>query len=125
MGEMRATTTAAAARMSATAAGYGARRATAGGGSALTRELRREVAEAVREAVREALEGAQEVWLTKEQLVAQFGMFTPSWLRVYGHLLPRTRAIVTGADGVAHKTGCAYPRNKIQRMIADGSIKEL
>lgn len=52
-------------------------------------------------------------------------MFTPSWLKRYGHKLPRTRAIVTGEDGQQHTTGWAYPRNKMQRLIRENSIKQL
>ena len=66
-----------------------------------------------------------EVWLSKDEFLKQFGMFTDGWLKEYGDTLPRTQAIVTGEIGDTHATRWAYPRNKIQRMIADGSIKQL
>ena len=88
-------------------------------------ELRIDIMCTVRRAMQDALEGAQEVWLTGEQVTQQFGMFTRDWLRRYGDRLPRTQAIVRDSDGVEHKTGWAYPRNKIQKMIRENKIKEL
>jgi len=91
----------------------------------MDRSLRNDIMEAVRRAMRDTLEDAQEVWLTGDDLCKQFGMFTPSWLKRYGHKLPRTRAVVTDADGVQHVTGWAYPRNKMQRLIHDNALKML
>lgn len=87
--------------------------------------LKLDILTTVRAAMRDALEDTQEVWLTSDQLCQQFGMFTPSWLKRYGHKLPRTRAIVTGEDGQQHTTGWAYSRNKMQRLIRENSIKQL
>lgn len=67
----------------------------------------------------------EEVWLSKDEFLKQFQMFSESWLREYGDSLPRTQAIVTGEDGERHTTRMAYPRNKIQAMIRDGRIKQL
>lgn len=91
----------------------------------MDRALRAEICNDVSKAIRLALEGANEVWLTGEELTKQFGMFTRSWIRTYGHTLPRTQAVVTTADGKQHTTGWAYPRNKIQRMIQENKIKDL
>ena len=67
----------------------------------------------------------EEVWLSKDEFLAQFGMFTDGWLKEYGDTLPRTQAIVIGESGDTHATRWAYPRNKIQRMIRENSIKQL
>ena len=67
----------------------------------------------------------EEVWLSKEEFLKQFGMFTEDWLKHYGKSLGRTQAVVTDKKGEEHGTRWAYPRNKIQRMIIDGSIKQL
>lgn len=75
--------------------------------------------------MRETLEHAEEVWLSPAELCKQFQMFSPSWLKRYGMKLPRTKAIVRDSDGTTHETGWAYPRNRIQRMIAEGQIKTL
>lgn len=75
--------------------------------------------------LREWKDENEEVWLSKEEFLKQFGMFTEGWLKEYGELLPRSDAEVTDSKGNVHATRYAYPRNKIQRMIADGSIKQL
>lgn len=92
---------------------------------AVDKNLRIDIMCTVRDAMRHVMEESEEVWLTESQMLKQFQMFTPSWLRRYGPLLPRTRAVVTDANGQEHMTGWAYPRNKIQRMINDNSIKQL
>lgn len=95
----------------------------------MDRTFKNEVLSVVRCAVTKLLsdrrDELEEVWLTKEEFLKQFGMFTEDWLKRYGETIPRTQAVVTGADGEPHATRWAYPRNKIQRMIADGSIKQL
>ena len=64
--------------------------------------------------------------VTGEELTRQFGFISKDWLKRYGHLLPRTQAIVSDeADGREHQTGWGYALHKISRMVADGSIKEL
>lgn len=87
--------------------------------------LKREIVAVVRHAMTEALEGADEKWLTGTQLREQFACFTPSWLKTYGHTLPRTQAVVCDKDGVEHRTGWIYPKNKIQRLVRTGEIKML
>lgn len=76
----------------------------------------------VRDTIRESMETEREVWITGEQLTEQFGMFSKGWLKEYGDRLPRMRAAVMGDDGVEHRSGWAYPRNRIARMVKDGSI---
>ena len=85
-----------------------------------------EVKAVVRRAVEEEREMYDEVWLTEKQLLEQFGMFTHDWLKKYGHCLQPARAIVVDAHGVEHPTqGLAYPKHRIQRMIASGEIMKL
>lgn len=87
--------------------------------------LRTEIINEVKRSMREALEVANERWINGDELCQQFQMFSPSWLKLNGHLLPRTRAEVTGNDGRTTGTRWAYPQHKIARMVADGSIKSL
>lgn len=90
----------------------------------MDRLLRAEIVSEVKRSMTEYLEIANERWLTAEELCAQFGMFTPSWLKQYGKFLPRQRAEVS-EDGKRAASRWAYPQHKIARMIADNSIKGL
>ena len=95
----------------------------------LDKEIKREIARYAKQCISEAAESVaefyEERWITEKELKAQFCCFSPSWLRNYGHLLPRTRAIVTDEDGVQHMTGWIYPRNQIQHLIQGNGIKNL
>lgn len=91
----------------------------------MTRDELNEVKAVVRRAVEEEREMYDEVWLTEKELLAQFGMFSHDWLKRYGHCLQPAQAIVVDEQGVEHKSGKAYPKNKIQRMIANGEIMKL
>lgn len=92
----------------------------------MTRDELNEVKAVVRRAVEEEREMYDEVWLTEKQLLEQFGMFTHDWLKKYGQCLQPARAIVVDEQGVEHPTqGWAYPKHKIQRMIASGEIMKL
>jgi hypothetical protein len=84
-----------------------------------------EVKAVVRRAMEEEREMYDEVWLTEKELIAQFGMFTHDWLKKYGQCLQPAQAMVVDEYGVEHKTGKAYPKHKIQRMIASGEIMKL
>lgn len=75
--------------------------------------------------VRTTLREANEKWLSKKQLCEQFQMFTPSWIKTYGDLLPCSHATVIDADGIPHDSQKAYPMYKIQEMIQSGAIKDL
>lgn len=86
--------------------------------------LRAQIVAEVKTDVLYALEVANERWLTAAELCEQFQMFTASWIKLYGHLLPRQRAEVATKKG----TKCsrwAYPQHKIARMITDGTIKNI
>jgi hypothetical protein len=91
----------------------------------MTRDELNEVKAVVRRAVEEEREMYDEVWLTEKELIAQFGMFTHDWLKKYGLCLQPAQAMVVDEYGVEHKTGKAYPKHKIQRMIASGEIMKL
>ena len=92
----------------------------------MTRDELNEVKAVVRRAVEEEREMYDEVWLTEKQLLEQFGMFTHDWLKKYGQCLQPARAIVVDEQGVEHPTQRpAYPKHKIQRMIASGEIMKL
>ena len=92
----------------------------------LTREEMLELKAVVRRAVEEEREMYDEVWMTEKELIAQFGMFTHDWLKHYGQCLQPARAIVVDEQGVEHPTQrLAYPKHKIQRMIASGEIMKL
>ena len=84
-----------------------------------------EVKAVVRLAIEEEREMYDEVWLTEKQLLEQFGMFTHDWLKKYGQCLQPAQAMIVDEYGVEHKTGKAYPKHKIQRMIASGEIMKL
>ena len=92
----------------------------------MTRDELNEVKAVVRRAMEEEREMYDEVWLTEKQLLDQFGMFTHDWLKKYGQCLQPARAIVVDEQGVEHPTqGWAYPKHRIQRMIASGEITKL
>jgi len=92
----------------------------------MTREELNELKLVVRRAIEEEREMYDEVWLTEKQLLEQFGMFTHDWLKKYGQSLQPARAIVVDEKGTEHPTqGWAYPKHRIQRMIASGEILKL
>ena len=86
-------------------------------------QIEQKLAATVRRAIEEKSEMYEEVWLTEKQLLAQFGMFTHDWLKHYGHTLKPSRAIVVDENGVEHRSGLAYPRNRIQRMIDNDQLR--
>ena len=91
----------------------------------LTQEEMLELKAVVRRTMEEQMEMYSEVWLTEKQLLEQFGMFTHDWLKKYGQCLQPARAIVVDEQGVERRSGWAYPKHKIQRMIASGEIMKL
>ena len=91
----------------------------------LTQEEMLELKAVVRRTMEEQMEMYSEVWLTEKQLLEQFGMFTHDWLKKYGQCLQPARAIVVDEQGVERRSGWAYPKHKIQRMIASGEITKL
>ena len=90
----------------------------------LDKETRNAIAAEIREALDAAL-GAQDDYVSGKELGRKYQMFSASWLKSYGHLLPRTRAVVTGEDGNQHTSGWCYPVGRIGRMIESGEVKRL
>ena len=86
--------------------------------------LRAEIVATVRETMREVLEGADEVYLTPEQLSERISFLPLEWIRRNGELLPRECAIIT-VNGKEMQTRWGYPLHRIQRMIAEGKLKGL
>ena len=85
--------------------------------------LRAEIVGEVRRAMKESLEMYQEQWVSGEELCKQMNFFSRSWLRSYGHTLPREQVVVT--DDKPHHTGWCYPLHRIQRMLQSGELKAL
>ena len=90
----------------------------------LDKETRIAIAAEVREALDAALRVSDD-YVSGKELGRKYQMFSVSWLKSYGHLLPRTRAVVTGKDGWQHASGWCYPVGRIGRMIESGEIKRL
>ena len=91
----------------------------------MTKDELNELKLVLRRAIEEEREMYDEVWLTEKELIAQFGIFTHDWLKKYGQCLQPARAIVVDEQGVERRSGWAYPKHKIQRMIATGEIMKL
>ena len=92
----------------------------------MDRILRAEIVATVRATMTEVLEGADEVWLSPEEFCKQFGMFTAEWLKRNGELLPREKACVVMPDGSVKETrSWAYPKHRINRMIAEGRLRQI
>ena len=84
---------------------------------------RAEIARAVSDTVAKAMEGYSEKWLSAQELCKECNLFTPSWIKAYGWMLPRTRIEVFGPEGEARrKSGWSYPLHKILRMVAEGQL---
>ena len=90
----------------------------------LDKETRTAIAAEIREALDAALRVSDD-YVSGKELGRKYQMFSASWLKSYGHLLPRTRAVVTGKDGRQHMSGWCYPVGRIGRMIESGEIKRL
>jgi hypothetical protein len=86
--------------------------------------LKVQIIETVKNSVADIFEVYQEEWLTGDKLCERFQMFNRGWLKSYGHLLPRTQAVVNDGNQ-KHHSSWAYPAHKIAKMIADGKIKQL
>lgn len=85
-------------------------------------ELRQEIIEAVRVAMGDA----HKEWVKGDEMCARFQMFSPEWLKRYGHSLPRTKALVMDEQGVWHENKeWTYPVHEIIKLIETGEIKNL
>lgn len=84
---------------------------------------RREITFAVQSALHDSMSKYEEVWLSEKELLSQFQFLTKGFIKKYGHLLPRIQMSVMEKDGSVHRTGWAYPRNRMQNMIMNGKIE--
>jgi hypothetical protein len=85
------------------------------------------IAAAIEKGIQRGMEKAMgiytEVWLTADEVVKQFGMISEDFLKRRGKLLPRERVEYVGEDGMVHAGKWAYPRNRLQEMIASGELR--
>ena len=91
----------------------------------LTQEEMLELKAVVRRTMEEQMEMYSEVWLTGDELCEYFSFMTPAWLKRYRQSLPHREPKVTDDHGDTHSMAWQYPRNKIQRMMANGEIEDL
>lgn len=64
----------------------------------------------------------QDIYVTGKELCKQLQMFTPSWLKANGHLLPRTCATLILKDGSGKPTHYAYNITAIRKMIDEDRL---
>ncbi len=84
-----------------------------------------EITKEIKKILENIFEQNQEVWVSGDQLSATFSCFSKSWLKTYGQSLPRTRAIVTDANGVQHEGPWTYPLHQIQKLMQNNEVKNL
>ncbi len=94
----------------------------------LDKDIRLEIAQVVNDAVRQALEAEHERmderWISSAELCDRFQMFSPTWLKSNGHLLPRTQIVMIDSEGNEHRSKqWTYPQRKIARLIAEGRLR--
>lgn len=63
----------------------------------------------------------QDIYVSGKELCKQLQMFTPSWLKANGHLLPRTCATLI-KDGNEQPTHYAYNITEIRKMIDEDRL---
>ena len=91
----------------------------------MDKKLRDDILAEVRNAMRDIAETYDEKYVTGKELCKQIAMFSPNWLENFGWKLPRERIIVTDEDGETRVTRWGYPLHQIQRMIAEGRMRNL
>lgn len=95
--------------------------------SKLDKETQKLISEAIESGIKKGMEKALgmygEVWLKKDDLMKQFGMFSEDFLKRKGKSLPRERLEWTDEQGIVHAGCWAYPRNQIQEMISRGELR--
>ena len=91
---------------------------------ALDNEIKKELAEVIGSAIAAGRRSRDERFVTGKRLCEMYQMFIPSWVKTYGHLLPRIKAAVLDeTTGERFHTGWAYNVAAIQKMI-DGNRLE-
>lgn len=91
----------------------------------MDKKLKEEIIATVRKAQMEAAEMYNERYVTGAELCKHIAMFSPNWLENFGWKLPRERITVTGEDGTSRSTRWGYPLHAIQRMIAEGKLRNI
>ncbi len=88
----------------------------------MDKKLIDEIIKTVERSSAEAYETYNERFLSPQELCNQFQMITPSWIKDYGHLLPRCKIAVKTKTGRVVGTRYAYAQHKIAAMIARGEV---
>lgn len=91
----------------------------------MDRLLKNEIVRVLQKAAKEANEVYHEQWLTDKELCKHVGVFTKSWLKHNGCLLPRRQMVWVDEKGVEHSTSWCYPLHQILRMFANGEITKI
>ena len=88
------------------------------------KETREAIKDAVQNSVSEVLLTLEERYLTSDQLIEQFGMFSKDWMARNAWRLPRKRVEIEVHDdkGSSIATRWAYPKHKISKMIEEGMV---
>ncbi len=94
----------------------------------LDKATRDAISGAIAKGMVQRMEIYEEVWLSADQLVATFPMFSKDWLKRYGTAkgLPRERLEVYDVvEGKVIGSRYMYPKHRIQRWIAEHGNKEM
>lgn len=90
----------------------------------LDKQTRDAIAGAVERACSMRMEMYEEVWLSTDDLVKTFPMFSKDFLRRYGTLVPRERMeVYDPVEGKLIGSRWMYPKHKIQRWISERQHK--
>ena len=91
---------------------------------ALDEEIRKELTELVGSAITAATRAQNERFVTGDRLCEIYQMFTKSWLKTYGHLLPRCRVRMCDEDTgeLSNTKRWAYNVAAIQKMIDHNNL---
>jgi len=87
-------------------------------------QTKKELMDMMSAALRELRRSQNERFVTAERLCEMFQIFSPSWLKTYGHLLPMGRAeVFDPATGKTHYTSRGYNVVEIQRMMENDQMR--
>ena len=92
----------------------------------LDKMTREAIARAIERAMAARMEVYDEVWLSADELVQTFPMFSKDWLKRYGGLVPRERLeVYDESTGKVIGSRWQYPKHRIQRWIHEREHKGL
>ena len=87
---------------------------------------REAIASAIDRGLQLRMEMYEEVWLSAEDLIQTFPMFSKDWLKRYGRSVPRERLeVYDEREGKVIASRWMYPRHRIQRWIQERGHKGL